>query len=51
MLLYIYLNIGLAKISFVFFHKMLWKNPNECFGQPNTRYSMSFSTVTDGMNK
>ena len=27
--------IGLAEKSFVFFYKMLQKNPNEPFGQPN----------------
>lgn len=26
-------NIGLAKISFRFFHKLLWKNSNKLFGQ------------------
>lgn len=29
-------SVGLAKNSFRFFHKIVWKNPNECFGQPNT---------------
>ena len=28
------LNLGLAK-KFRFFHKMLQRNPNELFGQPN----------------
>ena len=28
-------NIGLAKKSFQFFHKLLLKTPNETFGQPN----------------
>ena len=29
--------VGLAKKFFLqVFHKMLWKNPNELFGQPNT---------------
>ena len=27
--------IGLAKKFTWVFHKMLWKNPNELFGQPN----------------
>lgn len=29
-------SVRLAKNSFRFFHKIVWKNPNECFGQPNT---------------
>ena len=28
-------SVGLAKSLFGFFCKMVWKNPNEKFGQPN----------------
>ena len=28
--------LGLAKMFVWVFRKMLWKNPNELFGQPNT---------------
>ena len=27
--------LGSAESSLAFFHKMLWKNPNELWGQPN----------------
>ena len=27
--------LGCPKSSFAFSHKLLWKNPNEIFGQPN----------------
>ena len=30
------IHIGLAKSSFRFFCKMVWKNPNKIFGQPST---------------
>ena len=29
-------SVRLAKNSFRFLHKIVWKNANECFGQPNT---------------
>ena len=29
--------LGWPKSSFGCYHKMFWKNPNELFGQPNTR--------------
>ena len=29
-------SIGLAKMFILDFRNMVWKNPNECFGQPNT---------------
>ena len=36
-----YFLLGCPKCSFRSFHKMLWENPNELFGQPNI-YTKTF---------
>ena len=47
------LNIGLAKKFFGFFHKMLWKNLNKLFDQPNnlTLFTSFTNSATSGLQR
>ena len=41
--------LGWPKSSFRFFHKMLQKNPNESFGQPNKTLHLAVFTSRVGI--